>query len=834
MVSENKFNNIFAHVLAESNNTPLEMNARLEKVCDDLGIRYNVNQFHHYIDPFNLMAFCNLPRNNRDDMKKAIAKEFGFKEEVDERSAVPLSTEQLVAFVFNGIDDREKVVDKVWDCFRTFVKYADGNASESDFIEAFDYCSKVKGMVCNPHRKLTMCLYWIESELYVSFVSFNTVYLSEKGANISFKKVDGKKYLLIREQIKSFMNENGISSFDELSKISYEFTNWGYENYDSKLMGEQWVELLANRTIVSDDQYSRLKDYLDYPEGVTCKKIAKDHNLHPNDYKNLDKLAKKIQKETGCNYPNETNAKYWPIIFNGRSAGKGKKEGDYIWRLRDEVAEAIALNEETKVRDKVTKASKNIIFYGPPGTGKTYNTYSKAVEIIEGVAPSDFNGIKKKYGEYVSKGQIQFITFHQSYSYEEFIEGIRPHINWGEVEDVRYEGHDGIFKQFCRKIENSSVKSEYGISDNPVVWKVSLEQTGPNTTREECLKNNHIRIGWDEYGETITPDMNYYNGGKAVLNAFINEMEEGDIIFSCFSEWTIDAIGVVEGPYEWVDSYDKYKRVRKVKWIKEFKDNKCDISEVNDGVKMTLSTVYRLNRITKRDVMALMDEDVEVDEERRYVFIIDEINRGNISSIFGELITLIEETKRMGEKEELKVILPYSNEPFGIPSNLYIIGTMNTADRSLVSLDSALRRRFKFIEMMPDYKLCSSDCEGVDVQKLLRMINERITNNLDREHVIGHSYLMKDKVSTIEELADAFINRIVPLLQEYFYDDPNSLKAVLSKKDDPNNSPFVRKDGEIVPFSDPNNGDKNVWKSKESYMSLYESSKVVVENGDSE
>ena len=165
-------------------------------------------------------------------------------------------------------------------------------------------------------------------------------------------------------------------------------------------------------------------------------------------------------------------------------------------------------------------------------------------------------------------------------------------------------------------------------------------------------------------------------------------------------------------------------------------------------------------------------------QDKNYVLIIDEINRGNISKIFGELITLLEPTKRLGESEELKIRLPYSGEEFGVPKNLYILGTMNTADRSIALLDIALRRRFNFIEMPPKYDLLKEKIEvendKIELRELLKAINNRIEFLLDKDHLIGHSYLVK--VETFDDLKEVFRNSIMPLLQEYFYDDFEKIK----------------------------------------------------------
>ena len=215
--------------------------------------------------------------------------------------------------------------------------------------------------------------------------------------------------------------------------------------------------------------------------------------------------------------------------------------------------------------------------------------------------------------------------------------------------------------------------------------------------------------------------------------------------------------------------------------------------DITDGTTMTLSSVYRFANITLDDVLKIVEKyDVEevisTDFHDNYVFIIDEINRGNISKIFGELITLIEPSKRVGAAEEMTAILPYSSKPFGVPQNVYIIGTMNTADRSIATLDTALRRRFYFKEMLPNPDILAGiEVGGVSISNLLERINKRIEVLYDREHTIGHSYFMAlKKDNSIDALARIFENNIIPLLQEYFYEDYEKIRLVLgdSKKAD--------------------------------------------------
>ena len=291
---------------------------------------------------------------------------------------------------------------------------------------------------------------------------------------------------------------------------------------------------------------------------------------------------------------------------------------------------------------------KGALLVGPPGTGKTYNSATYAVAICDGKSVNeltDYNAVMKRYNELKEAGRIAFTTFHQSYGYEEFIEGIKPVVD-DEATDISYTIESGVFKKFC------------------------------------------------------------------------------------------DVVGTPENME--------------------------------------------------------IDHNAQVWNEKPYVFIIDEINRGNISKIFGELITLIESTKRAGMEEAASAILPYSGKPFSVPSNVYILGTMNTADRSIALMDTALRRRFQFIEMMPDSdvlrKIHADKVEDLDVAAVLDKINERITFLYDREHTIGHAFFtgLKDDAS-LAKLQSIFEKSVIPLLQEYFYEDYQKIQLVLgdnAKSDD--------------------------------------------------
>lgn len=464
--------------------------------------------------------------------------------------------------------------------------------------------------------------------------------------------------------------------------------------------------------------------------------------------------------------------------------------------IQNNIVKDNSMKQEANFAQEKIYQPLNQILYGPPGTGKTYNTVLKAMSIIDNteykdVSDEQYSTLKTRFDELKQAGQIEFVTFHQSYSYEEFVEGIKPYIpEWITTDntEVRYIGENGIFKRICKKAESPIIKSNDNnleLNDNPKIWKVSLMKTGENDIRKDCMENNRIRIGFDKYGETINDETIFDDGGSRVLSAFIDKMEIGDIVLSCYSEKTIDAIGVVTSEYKWNNDFPQYKRYREVKWLAKGLNH--NILEINNGTKFTLGTVYQLNNMSLKDVLDIVDEQEQVtsykNNDKPYILIIDEFNRGDVSKIFGELITLIEEDKRIGNKYQMKTTLPYSKESFGVPNNLYIIGTMNTADRSIALLDTALRRRFDFEEIMPRPELLGGKVvEGINLQTLLTRINERITNKYDRDHQIGHSYLMG--VNTKEQLERAYKNRILPLLNEYFYNESKTVAEILNCSED--------------------------------------------------
>lgn len=477
-----------------------------------------------------------------------------------------------------------------------------------------------------------------------------------------------------------------------------------------------------------------------------------------------------------------------------------------FWCMKDYMKEELEKKMTTETNNsskgtwyddvvRIWERRKNIVLYGAPGTGKTYDVPELAVRLCDPsfmAAEPSREEIVSRYNQLKTEKRIAFATFHQSLDYEDWIEGLRPVVN--ENSQVTYEIESGIFKKLCEEAERPVVKDkQVGIADNAVVWKVSLAGTGDNNVRRECMENSHIRIGWDGYGPVISDetDWSVYNGeGKQILDAYINKMKIGDIVMSCYSSQTIDAIGVVIGDYEFEDKFPNYKRVRRVNWlVKNINEN---IVEMNDGKTMTLGTVYRLNSITLDNVKSILEKyntSSKMEEnDKAYVMVIDELNRGNVSKVFGELITLLEADKRKGRVNAESVVLPYSKKAFHIPNNVYLIATMNTADRSLGSLDYAIRRRFAFIAEKP----FGLEVEGFD-EDLFEKVSSLFVKNFDEykesgwdptmklepadilseeykpEDVwIGHSYfLMQDEE---DNTSKRLLYEIIPLLEEYVRD----------------------------------------------------------------
>lgn len=376
----------------------------------------------------------------------------------------------------------------------------------------------------------------------------------------------------------------------------------------------------------------------------------------------------------------------------------------------------------------------NTILYGPPGTGKTYNTILRSAEIIENRKIDSYVEALKIFKDNLHN-RIEFITFHQNYSYEDFIQGLRPETD--NKSSLTFDKKDGIFKKIAEKaLEN-----------------LILSEKAPEELTNEALFDNALEIFKEVVEES---DANY----PVNETAYIMEVEE-DAFRYTGAKWTNHANGL---RMKFSDLKEFYKNgVKNRKDIKHLRN----ISGLAGQHKTYYFLVYE--KIIKLLPKKIVDP-LKV-ERKNYVIIIDEINRANISRVFGELITLIEPDKRSHGEIPLEAKLP-SGDNFIVPSNLYIIGTMNTADKSIALLDIALRRRFEFEAMYPKYEIEGKEIFDVDI---LKKINEQIIKSKGHDFQIGHSYFMDENRDLIQRMN----KKVIPLLLEYYMNDEKEVKGIL-------------------------------------------------------
>ena len=489
----------------------------------------------------------------------------------------------------------------------------------------------------------------------------------------------------------------------------------------------------------------------------------------------------------------------WKLISPSLRNSEGLRTTVYKLSQPDVIHQIDNLIKEYKREQKMANELNQILF-GPPGTGKTYNTINQALELcgedLTGLSRSD---IKARFEQKVDEGRIIFTTFHQSMTYEDFVEGIKPIEPEKEGDPVIYRVEEGIFRKLCIEASFSLAKEEESVvTENVLDFSLAFD--------------NFVQEVEEKLASEETIELATKNGGKVVVDGV---SQQGNIV--------IKHIG---GSRNYTVSKSRLTK------LQSGIEDLDDVNNINDEFRAIIggsnSSAYWAvlkaitdsnNQPSSRDtqrkyswddkvqvVKSLKKEDYKGKTGEPYILIIDEINRGNVSQIFGELITLIEEDKRLGNPEAIQIQLPYSKDWFGVPPNVHIIGTMNTADRSVEALDTALRRRFSFTEMPPKPELLNTEgkaengiVNGIELSVLLEIVNKRIEKLLDKDHMIGHSYFLS--VEGLKGLKSAFQNKIVPLLQEYFYGDYGKIGLVIGSKFFDINDNQVNEDF-FAPFED--------------------------------
>lgn len=455
--------------------------------------------------------------------------------------------------------------------------------------------------------------------------------------------------------------------------------------------------------------------------------------------------------------------------------------------------------------------AKNLILYGPPGTGKTHATATEALRLCGEDTPQDRKAVMEAYNRLKAEKRIEFVTFHQSMSYEDFVEGRQPTTDaegdGGSGTGFRLQTVPGIIRRMAEQAQfgapEASDDDDFSLEGRQV-FKMSIaagKDPSEQYLFDEAISEGQTLLGWEDidFGDPKYADreeilkicraegrregpVTKQSGQVALVDVFRNQVQVGDILIVSKGNSLFRAIGEVTGEYEYKKRDNrKYCHRRAVNWL--WVDRKgLPVSAVYD-TNFTMRSIYRLGESKLKGAALLrlingVNEDAVL-EQLPHVLIIDEINRANISKVFGELITLIEPDKRLGMENALKVRLPYSGEDFGLPSNLHILGTMNTADRSIALLDTALRRRFEFKEIEPDPETLSDAAQlcGLDLPKILRVMNDRIEYLYDREHRIGHAYFIG--CASCKDVDQTMRHKVIPLLAEYFFEDWHKVAAVL-------------------------------------------------------
>jgi len=723
------------------------------------------------IDPFTAMTFtlyAKEPKNKKpilDDLKTLF----------QINSQAPESTEGFdntsATFNFKGSKNPRQEMEMLWDIFEE---------AKIDDVKEETFNKIIK--VVNGVRitSITTGLSWINPNKYIRLNKIVSSYLLNR-FDVDFTEIQNwQDYQNALDKIKQ--TEPNLS---EVYYLAYQ-NHFEEKNNVSKVNFVGVIDKLRNELENSNNtkglfKFNKtkpthvwIKDNVELIGTVICHyEIIIDNNKICVDvhFEDKNSLLNGKFKEIFDDLPEELEIIPWRKYIDGIRYGKGIefKDENLIFKLKeqllfienslgDKLREIIKSNQKENQMNDNNKGDYplNTILYGPPGTGKTYNVINKALEICcwtEYCEKKERELLLEEFEDLKTFKQASIVTFHQSYGYEEFIEGIKPVEKNGKL---TYEIVPGVFKKMC----NLALGKEYIFDLERNMWVFS-----PNDISR--IRNCKGSIDFTKH-------------------KFADSIKKGDYYLIIDTKNTVNSFGTITNPNDKNDNIF-------VSW--ESLDTKLS-NPINLGLLENMQqkeTTYK-----------------EIQKELDFILIIDEINRGNISKIFGELITLIEDSKRLGKPEELRVKLPYSNEDFGVPSNLYIIGTMNTADRSIALMDTALRRRFVFEEMMPqpellnkskkiieykkeisskpnqshvdDLKINKDDIE-INMRLMLTKINERIEFLYDRDHTIGHAYFIGLKDFATEkqypELCSIFKNKIIPLLQEYFYDDWEKIQIVL-------------------------------------------------------
>ncbi|OSZ81161.1 hypothetical protein CAP36_07975 [Chitinophagaceae bacterium IBVUCB2] len=794
--------------------------AALVQVLRDIGVNVNEDEDHPghnvpltEIDPFTFLFFLGKHRNDWNKIKvlRQLCQLWNINTTVYDVCGIPGANAQRL-WLFTWQHARNNEISKLWDLFD---KLLANTIADADFEEAI-------GFPAVGRTKLTEAFFIVKPTDYLCINGKVKPYLNSKGINTDFTTYTQYQSLLqrIRDAIpepfyKTSFQSHLFAEYENHVPNYYRIGTTAGENGQTVL-----PEMLANNLVsigweeIGDlneiDPFNRkhvseaLKGmgYYTNNNNIASRKAGEiiqfKNEIKPGDYvlaaegQTIRAIGLVISPhyvfDADLDFPHGRCVNWLYQNINDLQIEEGLRTS--VWKFIEPVSINIINaylgnndenemdNNEVQPNNNIIDMALNTILYGPPGTGKTYSTIDKALEILNEDIQLPREIRKQVFAEYQKQGRIYFTTFHQNMAYEDFIEGIKPISPNEDDEFLKYEIQDGLFMRACVEATYSYLQTE-NLNNNVIANyldfnslfdalydRISAAGSEQLTTRSEV-----------QVTATITSQGNFairHGGGREKpytvsrdrLSVLFEQFPNPDEINNITNEFR-QVIGGCNSTAYW----------SVLKAIANLRDEQAgDEIQPQQVAERNLSYEEKKIIVKKywetRDINLITNKKLE-----SFVFIIDEINRGNVSQIFGELITLIEDDKRLGKPEVLHVDLPYSKHPFAVPPNLYIIGTMNTADRSVEALDTALRRRFIFEPKMPKPDELLNVAGPVNLQTLLTTINNRLTILKDSDHTIGHAWLWE--VDSIDKLKAVFANKILPLLQEYFYNDYEKLGLVL-------------------------------------------------------
>lgn len=725
------------------------------------------------IDPFTFFATFNrgIKDKTRIDILRLAKEKFEITSEIpSDFSGIPVVSNFKSWFFGTKNIRKEQDISILWQIAEMAI-----NDPFEIKKNLFEEVLKIKGVSIT---NLSMGLFWINPDKFASCDGVITVYLKKKG--FAYSKVkDLTDYLAYIQNIKNFISDKSfqelsyeawVDSKNPLDKPTTSKKYWLYapgekaelweEHYSNGIMALGWDELADLNTY--PDKASIVKRLQEFYETTGSKKNDATAN---DEFFNTMAVGDFVFVKRGrtellgfgvvkSDYYYDSSREKYKHCRKVDWQQKGEWKTDHSlpvktltdvtkypsehpdYKFYHERLIAIIQGTYNSIQKPQTSMqhSLNQILFGPPGTGKTYNSInhalaileSKELEVIENESDENRGEILRRFQSYVDSGQVVFTTFHQSMSYEDFIEGIKPTEDEGQLQ---YDVQRGVFRLL--------------VDDALANFKNAKLQTGKKSFDTVWVK-------------------------------FLSPLNDEDPIAVKMKKSTFHITHVNDRTIFFDKNSGESKHTLSINTLRSMYD-----AGENQIIIGGLQPYYAA---LLGQLLAAGKESGKV-EQKNYVLIIDEINRGNVAQIFGELITLIETDKRFGNKEALTVTLPYSKKKdFSIPANLYIVGTMNTADRSVEALDTALRRRFTFVEMPPRYDFPELEREiidGIAPEIIMKTLNTRIEKLLDKDHLIGHSYFLS--VDNITDLQRIFHQNIMPLLQEYFYGDFAKIGLVLGE-----------------------------------------------------